>query len=318
MRVLVTGSSGFVGRYLCEALSAAPSVEVISTSRADVSGLEPGIVSLDIDNFESVRAALRKYRPSHVVNLAAIASASDARADPDGAWRTHVFGTLNLANAILTDAPQCCLIQVGSGLVYGDADCPQFGYHEGSPLAPADDYAVTKAAADLALGALVRRGLRVLRMRPFNHTGAGQSEAFVVPHFAGQIARIEAGLSEPTMRVGNLLAERDFLDVRDVVSCYVRSIELSDSLDQGAIFNVASGAPRRIGDILDALLEMSEIPVRIEQDPLRVRPDEVMRIVGDASRASTTMGWRPKVAFDDTLADVLASARQKVSRSGAC
>ena len=114
-------------------------------------------------------------------------------------------------------APDCWLLNAGSGLVYGESAKPGLPLDESALLAPIDEYAVTKAAADLALGALARRGLKCIRFRPFNHTGAGQAGAFVIPAFAMQIAQIEAGLAEPVIHVGNLDAERDFLDVRDVV-----------------------------------------------------------------------------------------------------
>ena len=104
---------------------------------------------------------------------------------------------------------------------------------ESAAAAPMNTYAATKAAADLALGAMVNEGLRVIRLRPFNHTGPGQSPDFVVPAFARQIARIETGLQPPVMRTGALAPRRDFLDVRDVYAAYIACLQRADTLASG-------------------------------------------------------------------------------------
>ena len=236
-------------------------------------------------------------------------------ADPQNTWRIHVQGALNVAHAILDNAPDCWLIHVGSGLVYGESAKPGLPLDENTLLAPIDDYGVTKAAADLALGALSRRGLKCIRLRPFNHTGPGQTEAFVVPAFAMQIARIEAGLAPPVIRVGNLDAERDFLDVRDVAKAYALVALNSDDLAPNTIFNIASGIPRRIGDILDQLLAQSSVKIVTEQDAQRLRPSDLPRIVGDASRARTRLGWAPEHPFEETLAAVLNDCRARVAQA---
>jgi len=144
-------------------------------------------------------------------------------------------------------------------------------------------------------------GLRVVRFRPFNHTGPGQSEAFVIPAFAAQIARIEAGAQEPVIRVGNLEPERDFLHVADVVRAYALALERFDELPAGAVFNLASGQPRRIGDILAAIIARASVPIRVEVDPARLRPVEIMRAVGDATKAREVLGWAASVDFQAVL-----------------
>jgi GDP-4-dehydro-6-deoxy-D-mannose reductase len=205
------------------------------------------------------------------------------------------------------------LLNVGSGLVYGDSAKPGLPLDETALLAPVDEYAVTKAAADLAIGALTRRGLKSLRFRPFNHFGPGQAETFVIPAFAMQIAKIEAGVAEPIIRVGNLDAERDFLDVRDVVHAYALAVRTADDMQApGTILNIASGTPQRIGDILERLLRQSRVAITVEQDPARLRPSDLPRILGDATRARRTLGWAPVHTFDDTLAAVLDDCRARV------
>ena len=162
--------------------------------------------------------------------------------------------------------------------------------------------------ADLMLGQMSEAGLRAVRFRPFNHTGPGQSTRFAVPSFASQIAAIERGEAPPVIKVGNLDARRDFLDVRDVVEAYLLAVE-APTLQRGLIMNVASGKPRRIGDVLDALLSLSRVPIRVEPNPKLMRPNDVPVTVGNASRLRNLLGWRPAVAWTTTLRDVLDSHR---------
>ncbi|MDF2811323.1 MAG: NAD-dependent epimerase/dehydratase, partial [Microvirga sp.] len=258
---------------------------------------------------------IARFSPTHVINLAGLAAPAAARADPQAAWDVHVRGVLNLAQGILDGAPDCWLIHVGSGMVYGDSAKPGRPLDESTLLAPVDEYSVTKAAGDLALGAFARRGLKCVRLRPFNHTGSGQAETFVVPAFAMQIARIEAGLAPPVIRVGNLDAERDFLDVGDVVDAYALVVQKSESLEPGVIFNIASGIPRRIGDILERLLAQSRVEIVIEQDPARLHPSDLPRIVGDSGRVRKQLGWSPRRSFDETLEAVLDSCRAGAMKS---
>jgi GDP-4-dehydro-6-deoxy-D-mannose reductase len=200
-------------------------------------------------------------------------------------------------------------------MVYGGSAKSGHLLSEHVALAPTDEYSLTKAVADLSLGVLVKRGLKCVRFRPFNHTGPGQTDAFVVPAFAKQIAMIEAGLAEPVLRVGNLEAERDFLDVRDVANAYALGVAHSDRLVSGEIFNVASGEPRRIEDILTQLLTQSSMKIEIERDQDRLRPSELPRIVGDSSHIREVLGWQPHQDFTNTLTDVLEDWRSRVKNT---
>jgi GDP-4-dehydro-6-deoxy-D-mannose reductase len=149
-------------------------------------------------------------------------------------------------------------------------------------------------------------GLRVVRLRPFNHTGPGQGEQFVVPAFARQLARIAAGLQEPVLRVGNLDSFRDFLDVRDVCAAYVACIVHRAALAPGTIINIASGVPRRVGDVLDQLIALTGLRVDISSEPGLVRPTEIRTARGDPARARALLGWEPAIPWDQTLADIIA------------
>jgi GDP-4-dehydro-6-deoxy-D-mannose reductase len=130
--------------------------------------------------------------------------------------------------------------------------------------------------------------------------------------FAAQIARIELGLQSPVIRVGNLNVERDFLDVRDVADAYVRGALRFDQIPTGSVLNIASGIPRRLGDLLSHLIGLSSVSIGVEQDPTRVRQTEVPKIYGDASKASLLLNWSPTVDFKLTLYDLLTDWRQRI------
>ncbi len=317
MRILVTGAAGFVGPHLIRALrETIEGAHIIATARAHEVAKEQGqFVSLDVTDQEAVRSAVAGLRPDHIVHLAGIAAPSRANMDPNLTWRVHVDGTLNIARTILSTVPECTLVYVGSGMVYGSTANSVCPLDESALLAPLDEYAATKAAADLALGVLAHQGLKCVRMRPFNHTGSGQSESFFFPAIATQIARIEHGLAEPIVRVGNLDAERDYLDVRDVARAYVLAIVKAQSLVPGVIMNVASGRARRMSDVLQVLIDHSSVKISVEQDPLRLRNNEIARMQGDAGRACALLGWSPVYSFESTVGALLEDCRGRLAAS---
>jgi GDP-4-dehydro-6-deoxy-D-mannose reductase len=316
VRILITGATGFVGSHLIPELERVLGNDAAIVATAHDGKLMPdgsSAIPLDVTDDDAVDRAVVELMPSHVVHLSGVTSVTDVSADTKAAWRVNTFGALTVAEAILRRAPHCVLVFAGSGLIYGETAKAGHPLNEQAVLAPTDDYAVTKAAADLALGALTRRGLRSIRLRLFNHTGPRQSEGFVVPGFAAQIARIEAGLQPPVIRVGNLDAARDFLDVRDVATAYALTVLRSQELAPGLILNIASGTPHTIRSVLDQLLTLSRVPIKVEVDPARLRPSDTPLYVGDAAAARKLLGWQPRHAFSETLKSVLEYWRQSVS-----
>jgi GDP-4-dehydro-6-deoxy-D-mannose reductase len=257
-----------------------------------------------------VAAAFRAVRPEACIHLAAIAAIPAARQEPGLAWQVNLHGTLTVAEAILAHVPACRLVFASSADAYGASFGPGQPLDETAPLAPINTYGATKAAADLALGALAREGLSVVRVRPFNQTGPGQSAEFVVSAFARQVARIALGLQDPVLNVGALDPERDFLDVRDV--CRVYAACLDHALPAGTILNVASGQQRRIGSVLADLLAAAGVTASVETDPGRLRPTDIPRAAGDARQARECLGWRPVVPWTQTLSDLLQDWSQRL------
>lgn len=313
MKIMVTGAGGFVGSHLGAALRrrlpGADLIGLATTARRSGFG---HLKALDVNDAAAVAQCVEAEKPDCIVHLAGVAAPKLANEDPNRTWNTHLFGSLNIARALQAHSSETFMVHVSSGLVYGSTAASGKALSEESLLAPTDEYSASKAAADLALGALSGRGLRVVRMRPFNHTGAGQAPDFVIPDWANQIAQIEAGKREPVLRVGNLDAARDFCDVRDVADAYVSVIEKRDEIKSGEVFNLASGTPRRVGDMLDLLLSMSSVAIDLQQDLARIRPADLPSICGNASKAKAVLGWNPKYSLDDTLEDVARYWRDKI------
>jgi GDP-4-dehydro-6-deoxy-D-mannose reductase len=303
-RILLTGARGFVGRHLVPALQEAfPAAEIHDTH-------------FDVTDAAVVQNAVRGASPDACIHLAGVTTVAAARTDTEQAWRVNVLGTLNLARAVLATAPDCRFLFASSSEVYGASFNSGRKLDEAALLAPMNSYAATKAAADLALGAMAYEGLRLARLRLFNHTGPGQSEAFVVPAFARQIARIEVGLQKPPMRVGSLDTARDFLDVRDVCAAYIACLRAHE-LPPGIVLNVGSGIARCIGDILQDLLRLARLNVEVVVDTARLRSSEITSAGGDARNARDMLGWEPAIPWEQTLTEVLADWRFRVA-GGAC
>ena len=300
-RILVTGASGFVGRHLLPALE------------ASFAGVEVFAEHVDVTDRDAVSNKVRDLRPDACIHLAAVTTVADARQNPDRAWQVNLHGTLNLARAVLDHARDCRLLFASSAEIYGRSFADGRPLDETATPAPMNSYAATKAAADLALGAMANDGLRSVRLRLFNHTGPGQSDDFVVPAFARQIAMIESGRQTSPLKVGGLDSRRDFLDVRDVCGAYIACLRRGADLPPATILNIASGVPRRIGDILSELLELAELRTEITTDAARLRGPEILSASGDAGRARALLGWAPAIAWRQTLADVLADWRTRVA-----
>jgi GDP-4-dehydro-6-deoxy-D-mannose reductase len=297
--VLVTGSGGFAGSHLVEHLraSAPHRNESGSTSPTVVGWTRQTVDLLDRDR---VRAAIRELRPSQIYHCAGVPHVAESWHDTTQPLEGNVLATEHLLDALRRESIRCRILVPGSATVYAPSSEP---ISETDPIAPGSPYAISKLAQEqLALRAIEEDGLDVVVTRSFNHTGPRQTEAFVAPSMARQIVLIERGRLEPVIKVGNLDAHRDVTDVRDVVRAYAA---LMRSGTTGVVYNVASGVARSIRSILDALVSRSKVPVRIEVDQARLRPNDVPVVVGNYARLNGATGWRPEISFDQMLDDLL-------------
>lgn len=294
----ITGGGGFAGRHLVELLR--------SEGHAPVA---PSSAELDLLDRAAVDAALREAAPAVVLHLAAFSSPQLSWAQPGYALLTNIEMTFNLLEAVRAHAPAAALVLAGSGQVYGEPDALPVG--EDAALDPCNPYAVSKASCDM-LGRQYATafGMRVVRMRPFNHAGPGQSDAYVLSTLARQVAEAEAEGREAVLRTGNVRAERDFTDVRDVVRAYV----LGAALEPGA-YNVCSGRSTSIATLIELLGEHARVAVRQEDDPERMRAHDPPAVRGSHARLTAACGWKPSIPLTETVRDTLDWWRSRAPRS---
>ena len=294
-RAIVTGGRGFAGRHLERELA---------SNGDDVSVLDRSD-RFDVTDREQVRDAFAALRPDVVYHLAAFTHVGASWSAPAETWRVNTEGTLNVLDAARACGARRVLV-VGSAEEYGRVDPALERVGEDAPTRPLTPYGASKAAAGLlALQAWDGTGLETVRVRPFNHSGAGQPPRFIVPALAARIAHAEREGTDRIV-VGNLDAVRELLDVRDVVRAYRLRAALGEP---GAVYNVCRGEGYAVREIAELLLERSTAPLRLEVDPQLVRPVEVPKLVGDPRRIADATGWKPEHELTDTLASVLAEAR---------
>jgi GDP-4-dehydro-6-deoxy-D-mannose reductase len=318
-RILLTGGSGFVGRRLGPMIAAAwPQARLVNLTRPGEAGGLSGWENIATPLLD--RAAMSEFvgglKPDLVIHLAAQASVGAALNGAEDTWRINFGGTLELASACAAQAPGATFLFVSSAEVYGRSflNGPA---SETTPLAPANPYARSKAAAEAMLPDILRPDQRLIVVRPFNHTGPGQDERFVLPSFAAQIARIEAAQKPPRLEVGNLDAEREFLDVDDVCRAYLSLLCASPNLPLRDTFNVSADRAFVIGELLQRLRALSSAQFEIVVDPARMRPAEIPSVSGRSDKIAAATGWTSRTDIDGLLSSLLDDKRRKLASIGA-
>ena len=291
MRVLVTGSKGFVGQWLLSHLE---------DEGDEVIGLD---AEVDVTEPEELKDVVVTAGPDAVCHLAALASVGASFGASAATYRVNTLGTANIIDAALGCRRRPRVLLISSSEVYGRVGPEDLPVSEDRPFAPVSPYAASKAAAELVgVQAGLGAGLEVVRARPFNHTGPGQRLDFVVPALAEQIVRA-AETGADRLSTGNLQARRDITDVRDVVRAYRL---LLTGGEPGAVYNVCRGEAVSVRYIAERLLALAGVDLPIVVDPERVRPVEIPELRGDPRRLRAAVGWQPQYDLDGTLADVLA------------
>lgn len=304
-KILVTGARGFVGSHLVYALrSAYPEAQLSLLSQVEC----PGYIQQDITDGMGISDLVRRIQPDLVIHLAAQSSVT---AQPGVTWKVNVGGAIALADAIASQVPTATVLNVSSSEVYGRSFLSG-PVDESAKIQPISVYGRTKVAAEAIFTDILTPSNRLIHVRPFNHTGPGQDERFVVSSFAAKIVRIESGRAHGPIKVGNLESQRDFLDVRDVVCAYLSLLANVDKLPARSVFNICSGESMRISNVLDMLRSLSSELIQVEQDPSLLRPSDIPSAQGDYSLLKDLTGWTPKIEFKQTLLDILCEYRQKL------
>jgi len=266
---------------------------------------------LDIRDSSAMSALIEELRPQQIYHLAAITSLSAAASDERAAFDVNIWGTRNVLAAARKLSPPPRILNVSTSQVYGgSAECP---IAEDAPLNPQNTYACTKAAAEM-IARQYATNCEVLNIRPFNHSGPGQSSSFVLSFFAHEIAAIELGHHDPILRTGNLNVRRDFTDVRDVVRAYSLLLERGR---RGETYNVCSGNAYLVSDALDFLISLAHAKIQVQQDPAKARKGEPDTCYGSYEKLARDTAWHPTISFEQMLTDILQYWRQSLSAKAA-
>lgn len=319
MRALVTGGYGFVGRHLAQHLVSCGD-DVALTYTVDrkedvITGkvlLDQGeiavprvvqSVALDVTERDAVFKVISLLKPDVIYHLAAISFVPDAEKSPEQAYLVNTTGTLNILEAVKAHSPETRVLFVGTSQSYGNPRPGALPITEASELRPGSVYALTKTYADLACyTAVAADGLHVVRVRPFQHTGPGQSSMFALSSFAKQVAEIKLGKSAPQVSVGNLDVKRDYSDVSDIARGY-REAALNGK--SGEVYNFCFGQSVTLESLLKILIARSGVEIEVIVDPARVRPVEVQDMYGSYAKAQKEFGWKPRVSHEAMLDSLL-------------
>ena len=315
-RVLVTGVTGFAGSHLVDYLLKSGGYDIygIQRWRSRTENIEHfadkiSLLECDLRDATSTRDTLEKVRPDWIFHLAAQSFVPTSWSAPTESLTTNVLAQVNIFEAVRHMGLKCRIQLACSSEEYGMVFPDEVPIKETNPLRPLSPYAVSKVAQDM-LGYQYWMSFQVdsVRTRGFNHEGPRRGPVFVASDFAKQIADIEKGKKEPVLHVGNLEAQRDFTDVRDMVRAYVLALE---KCEPGEVYNICSGKAWTIQKLLDYLLGLTKVKVEVRQDLARLRPSDVPILLGDNSKFVKVTGWQPTIPFETTLGDMLEYWRSR-------
>ena len=315
-KILITGITGFAGSHLAEfLLKEGHTIYGITRWRSKTDNIDHIkrdliLLNADIKDGYSLQKVLGDTKPDYCFHLAAQSFVLESWNSPVETLSINILGTTNILEAIRLKCPNCVVMVAGSSEEYGKVYQDEIPIKETNPLRPMSPYGVSKVATDkLGILYFMSYQLPVVVTRAFNHTGPRRGEVFVTSTFAKQIAEIEECQSSPIVKVGNLEAYRDFTDVRDMVKAYWLAITKGVP---GEVYNICSGKAVKIKDMLNILLELSNIKIDIEEDSSRMRPSDVPILLGDCSKFKSLTDWKPTIPFEKTLEDLLNYWRSKV------
>ncbi|MHA1469761.1 MAG: GDP-mannose 4,6-dehydratase [Candidatus Asgardarchaeia archaeon] len=325
MKAFITGVTGFVGSHLADYLLAETDVEVHGLTRwrspkENILHLLDSVTFHhgDLTDFSSLYRIIKKVMPKYIFHLAAQSYVPYSFDVPAATLDSNVIGTCNLLEAIKIikeEEDYDPIVHIcSSSEVYGQVDEKDIPIEEDCPLKPASPYAVSKVGEDmLGLQYWISYGIKTIRSRMFTHTGPKRGDVFVVAAFAKQIAKIEAGLQEPIIKVGNLDSVRTFADVRDTVRAYWMMV---NECKYGEVYNIGGNFTMTIREMLDKLIGMSTTKnMKVIVDKSLLRPSDVTLQIPCVDKFKKETGWEPTIDFDITLKDTLNFWREYYARN---
>ncbi len=312
--ILITGGTGFVGSHLLEHLLDLGYTEIHLTSYGEYDPWflnhlsKERIHQLDLTNQVATKALLSQVKPTQIYHLASLAATSTSFDKLKQVLDNNIKLQLSLLTAVKELELDTKILVIGSADEYGLSKKEELPINEDHPFRPVNPYAVSKITQDMLAHVWTQaHKLKIVRVRPFAHIGPRQSDAFSVSSFAKQIALIEKGKQE-SLKVGNLEAYRDFSDVKDVVSAYHLLITQGEI---GEVYNVGSGQKVKMQAVLDQLINLAQVPIKIEVDSNRLRPADIRVMVADIQKIKK-LGWQPKIPLTVSLESVLNYWRKKL------
>lgn len=299
-KVLIFGAGGFVGRYLTQEFID-NGYQVVGSDKVN-SGVLPSevkFIEADLLNADVVLQLFAAEEPDFVINLAGISSVGASWSIPQTTISVNVIGALNIMEAARRSEKKARLMFIGSSEEYVISDYPM---NEDRPLNASNPYGISKVMQE-QFAQMYRKnyGLQIYCVRPFNHTGVGQKNSFVLPSFCKQVAEIGKSGKSGVMKVGNLTVKRDFSHVKDIVRAYRMIIESDDS---SLIYNVGSGQAYSLGDLLDYIIGLSNVEIKIDVDPDRFRPTDQPVVCCDYTLIKNRLGWEPEYSVFDALKEM--------------
>ena len=322
MRVLITGITGFVGSHLVEYILAQhPQTEIFGIKRwrspkDNIRHLldKVKIYDCDLRDLGSLIRVFGEVKPDVIFHLAAQSFVTTSYMAPVDTLECNISGTANLLEAVRILKLDPVIHICSSSEVYGQVLPNEVPIREDCPLRPVSPYAVSKVGEDM-LGYMYFKayGIKTIRTRMFTHSGPRRGEVFVDSFFSQQVARIELGLQEPVIRVGNLDSVRTFADVRDTVRAYWL---LAEKCPAGEVYNIGGDTTMTIREMLDLLLTMTSYKGKIEVrvDPALIRPADVTLQIPCADKFKAATGWKTEIPYRQTLLDMLIYWRQELAR----
>jgi GDP-4-dehydro-6-deoxy-D-mannose reductase len=310
MKYIVTGAGGFAGSHLCEYLRKKEhDVLALDLAEGKLSEVDeafrPVFEPCDLGDYDRLLALVRDHSPDALFHLAAMSFVPEAKKHPGRAVEINITGSLHVLDILCRVDPGIRTVMVSSGEVYGRGRGAEAPYAETDPTRPENIYAMTKESMERFTAFFCRsHDLNAVILRPFNHIGPRQSDLFAVSSFTRQVAEMQVLDKEPVLRVGDLDAKRDFTDVRDMVAAYALAAENGR---QGDAYNVCSGDPVRLKEIVSILQQESTRNIRIEIDQTRLRAGSGKTDVffGDPARFVSRTKWRRHYTLAQSLKDTL-------------